>query len=174
MFSTKVMILGSACVGKTSLTKRLVFDRFDAEYKSTIGVNILSHEILLGPDCANAAMRLILWDTDGNFESHIFTSAHVAGASGAVIVSDISRPETMEVAVDFCARFAAKFPGRPIRTIINKIDLVPDPMAVKIPDFAPYAPLYASAKTGSGVIDLFRSIGEAIWRRGLEEPRGRR
>lgn len=168
MFSTKVMILGSACVGKTSLTKRLVFDRFDAEYKSTIGVNILSHEIILGPACANAAMRLIIWDTDGNFESHIFTSAHVAGASGAVIVSDISRPETMAVAVDFCARFAEKFPGRPIRPIINKCDLVPDPKAVAVPDFAPYKPLYASARTGDGVIDLFRSIGEAIWRRGLD------
>jgi small GTP-binding protein len=168
MFSTKVMILGSARVGKTSLTKRLVFDRFDAEYKSTIGVNILSHEIILGEDCANAAMRLILWDTDGNFESHIFTSAHVAGASGAVIVSDISRPETMQVAVDFCARFAAKFPGRPIRPIINKVDLVADPAAVRIPDFGPHRPLYASARTGEGVLDLFRSIGEAIWRRGFE------
>lgn len=168
MFSTKVMVLGSARVGKTSLTKRLVFDRFDAEYKSTIGVNILSHEILLGDAYANAAMRLILWDTDGNFESHIFTSAHVAGASGAVIVSDISRPETMEVAVDFCRRFADKFPGRPIRPIVNKCDLTPDPHAVAIPDFSPWAPLYASAKTGDGVVDLFRSIGEAIWRRGFD------
>jgi len=168
MFSTKVMILGSASVGKTSLTKRLVFDRFDSEYKSTIGVNILSHEILLGDECANAAMRLILWDTDGNFESHIFTSAHVAGASGAVIVSDISRPETMAVAVDFCHRFADKFPGRPLRPIINKCDLVPDPKAVVAPDFGPYEPLYASAKTGDGVGELFRSIGEAIWRRGFE------
>lgn len=168
MFSTKVMILGAAGVGKTSLTKRLVFDRFDADYKSTIGVNILSHEIMLGDECSNASMRLILWDTDGNFESHIFTSAHVAGASGAVIVSDISRPETMEVAVDFCARFAAKFPGRPIRAIVNKTDLVADPRRVRVPDFTPHTPLYASAKTGEGVRDLFRSIGEAIWRLGFD------
>ena len=168
MFSTKVMILGSASVGKTSLTKRLVFDRFDTEYKSTIGVNILSHEIMLGEDYANAMMRLILWDTDGNFESHIFTSAHVAGASGAVIVSDISRPETMKVAVDFCHRFADKFPGRPLRPIINKCDLAPDPQAVEIPDFSPYAPFYASAKTGEGVGELFRDIGAAIWRRGFD------
>lgn len=168
MFSTKVMILGSACVGKTSLTKRLVFDRFDTEYKSTIGVNILSHELLLSEEYASAAMRLVLWDTDGNFESHIFTSAHVAGASGAVIVSDISRPETMKVAVDFCRRFAEKFPGRPIRPIVNKCDLVEDPRSVDIPDFSPYAPLYASARTGDGVVELFRDIAEAIWRRGFD------
>jgi len=34
--------------------------------------------------------------------------------------------------------------------------------------FFPYEPLYASAKTGDGVGELFRSIGEAIWRRGFE------
>ena len=167
MFSTKVMILGAAGVGKSSLAKRLVFDRFDADYKSTIGVNILSHEIILGPDCASAALRLILWDTDGNFESHIFTSAYVAGASGAVIVCDASRRETMDVAVDFCERFAQRFPGRPIRVIVNKMDLVPDAASFKTPDFSPHKPLFTSARSGEGVRDAFRMVAEDLWRRGL-------
>lgn len=167
MFGAKVMILGAAAVGKSALAKRLAFDRFDEVHRSTVGVNILSHEMILGPDCANAALRLIMWDTDGNFESHIFTGAHVAGAAGAVIVSDATRPDTMLAAIDFGGRFAGRFPGRPVRIVINKTDLVDSEGPVATPDFSPHRPLFASARNGDGVHDAFRAIGEDIWRRGL-------
>lgn len=166
MFGAKIIILGAPAVGKTALAKRLAFDRFEARHRATIGVNILSHEMILGPGCASAALRLVLWDTDSNFESHIFTGAHVAGAAGAVIVSDATRPDTLAVAVDFCGRFSERFPGRPVRIVVNKVDLAPGD-AVPAQGCDLHRPLFASACNGEGVRDAFRTIGEDVWRRGL-------
>ena len=64
--SAKIMLLGEIAVGKTSIAKRLVFDRFDSDYKTTIGVNVLSHEVTVYAGGANK-MRLVIWDTDGDF-----------------------------------------------------------------------------------------------------------
>ena len=64
MSARKVMLLGEIGVGKSSLARRFVFDRFEGEYKSTIGVDILSHEIMLDD---GRVLKLMLWDTDGDF-----------------------------------------------------------------------------------------------------------
>ena len=70
--AAKVMLLGDIGVGKSSLARRLVFDRFESDYKSTIGVDVLSCDVLtaLGP------LRLILWDTDGDFGMSIFETVY--------------------------------------------------------------------------------------------------
>ena len=83
------MLLGEIGVGKSSLARRFVFDRFEAEYKSTIGVDILTHDTTTAD---GEAMRLVLWDTDGEFGARIFDTVYVKGASGALIVSDVTRP----------------------------------------------------------------------------------
>ena len=59
--SAKVMLLGDIAVGKTSLAKRLVFDRFDADYKTTIGVNVLSHEARVS-EGDDGLLRLVIWE----------------------------------------------------------------------------------------------------------------
>jgi Ras-related protein Rab-5C len=165
MISAKVMLLGDIGVGKTSLARRYVFDKFESDYKTTIGVDVLTHDIGLGPECGSETLRLVLWDTDGDFGNRIFDTVYVAGASGAIVVADASRPSTILKAASLAERFEEKFPGRPAVVIINKIDLAPPPG-----DLGPAAGfagdvLYTSAKTGEGVEALFQRLGAAIWRR---------
>jgi GTPase SAR1 family protein len=62
-FAAKVMLLGDIGVGKSSLAKRLMFNTFDADYRTTIGVDILTHEMTLPIDGET---------TDGDFGQHIF------------------------------------------------------------------------------------------------------
>ena len=81
--SAKILLLGDIAVGKTSIAKRLVFDRFDSDYKTTIGVNVLSHEVTVYDGGANK-MRLVIWDTDGDFSQAIFNTTYVVGAAGAI------------------------------------------------------------------------------------------
>ena len=120
MLSAKVMLLGEIGVGKSSLARRFVFDRFEGEYKSTIGVDILSHEIALDD---GRALKLMLWDTDGDFGARIFETVYIKGASGALIVSDATRPATLAKAARLAINFGDAFPGRPTRVIVNKIDI---------------------------------------------------
>ncbi len=163
MISAKIMLLGDIGVGKTSLARRCVFDKFDADYKTTIGVDVLTHDLELGQDCGGETLRLVLWDTDGDFGSRIFETVYLAGASGAVIVADASRPGTLAKMTTLADHFEEHFPGRPVATIVNKIDLAPPPF-----DFGARPQrdvLYSSAKTGEGVTELFRTLGATVWRR---------
>ncbi|MFO1115652.1 MAG: Rab family GTPase [Beijerinckiaceae bacterium] len=163
--SAKVMLLGEIGVGKSSLARRFVFDRFDVDYKSTIGVDILTHDVTLGD---GGALRLVLWDTDGDFGASIFETVYVKGASGAIIVSDATRPATLAKAARLASHFADAFPGRPHRVIVNKTDLSglePDAFAsagVREADV-----LGTSALTGEGVQALFVSLAADIVRRGF-------
>lgn len=161
--SAKVMLLGDIGVGKTSLARRLKFDRFETDYKSTIGVDIVTCDVVL-PD---GPLRLILWDTDGDFGMNIFSSVYLRGAAGAVIVADASRPATLVKMANLAEGFGAHSPGRPINCVINKIDLAPaDGSWLSKSGAAPA--LLASAMTGEGVNELFAGLGAAILRRGFQ------
>lgn len=163
--SAKIMLLGEIGVGKSSLARRFVFDRFEADYKSTIGVDILTHDVALDD---GAVMRLVLWDTDGEFGARIFDTVYVKGASGALIVSDATRPATVEKAARLAARFSENFPGRPARILVNKTDLATiDARALDAAGLAPGAICPTSARTGAGVAEAFRAIAADVARRGL-------
>ncbi len=164
MIAAKIMLLGDIGVGKTSLARRYVFNKFDSDYKTTIGVDVLTYDLELGSRCDNETLRLVLWDTDGDFGSRIFETVYVAGASAAIIVSDASRPGTIVKMTSLSAHFEEKFPGRPVLMIVNKIDLAPAPLDLE--HGKPSADVIStSAKTGAGVAEMFQTLGDAIWRR---------
>jgi len=157
------MLLGDIGVGKSSLARRFVFDRFEGDYKTTIGVDVLTHDV----ECPQGRLRLILWDTDGDFGAHIFDTVYVRGASGAIIVSDATRPATMVKMANLAQGFADRFPGRPACRVINKIDLA-DARQTTVGNIGiPGDALRASALTGEGVSEVFATLAGAILRRQL-------
>ena len=163
--AAKLMLLGDIGVGKTSLARRLVLDRFDGQYKTTIGVDVLTYDIALGAACQHETMRLVLWDTDGDFGDAIFSTMYVTGASGAVVVADATRPASFERTEGLLQTFRQRFPGRPALAIINKIDLVPPGAVPAFANLHGAERALSSALTGEGVIASFRQIAETIWRR---------
>jgi small GTP-binding protein len=164
MIAAKVMLLGDIGVGKSSLARRFVFDRFESDYKTTIGVDVLTHDVDLGAGAENAKLRFVLWDTDGDFGSRIFETVYLAGASAAIVVADATRPATLVKMAELVTRFEEIFPGRPVCAIVNKIDLVDEPPTNDAT--ARIGVVYTSAKTGLGVAEMLLSLGRAIWRRG--------
>lgn len=165
-FSAKVMLLGDIGVGKTSLAKRLMFGKFDTDYKTTIGVDILTHELVLPVIPNPVTAKLLLWDTDGDFGQHIFKSVYIAGASGALVISDASRPPTIQKMFDFAEAFRERLPGRSVRAVINKTDIVmPDLSGMDRRGMQPEDVLFSSARTGEGVDAAFAAIAADIYRR---------
>lgn len=166
MMARKIMLLGEIGVGKSSLARRLVFDKFDFDYKPTIGVDVYRYEV---PDTpGQARMTLIIWDTDGNFGEAIFKHIYMKEASGTLIIGDINRPPTLETMGKLGQGFSEMFPGRHIGYVVNKTDLVAEPQAVALPPLLtrPGTPLVrTSAKTGTHVAEAFIDAAQAIARR---------
>jgi small GTP-binding protein len=167
MTARKVMLLGEIGVGKSSIVERLVFDRFDLEYKPTIGVDVYRYEIAASE--ARPGVSLIIWDTDGNFGDTIFRHVYMKEASAALVVGDLSRRETLETMTRLGHGFEEALPGRHISFILNKIDLVG---ALGGEEFeytlgrSGRDIVKTSAKTGENVQYAFLHTADAIIRRG--------
>lgn len=165
MLTAKVMLLGDMGVGKTSIMYRLVHDRFVGQYMTTLGVEVLSYDV---PADGSEPTRLVLWDTDGDFGTRIFETVYVSGASAAIIVSDVTRPQTITHMVELAHGFESRFPGRPYKALVNKIDLTKGGgSAGQIGDLAPSSVNFVSAKTGAGIAETFAELAETIRRRQL-------
>ncbi|MEQ1654035.1 MAG: hypothetical protein ABL897_16240 [Hyphomicrobium sp.] len=161
------MLLGEIGVGKSSLARRLVFDKFEFDYKPTIGVDIYRYEVEASP--TRAATTLIIWDTDGNFGDAIFRHIYMKEAAAALIVGDMSRLQTLDTMVKLGNGFREAFPGRHASYIINKTDLIADPQATVLPPGLTQGGTHlvrTSAKTGSNVAKAFIDTADVISRRG--------
>ena len=167
MSARKVMLLGEIGVGKSSLARRLVFDKFDFDYKPTIGVDIYRYEV--AANGTRPATTLIIWDTDGNFGDAIFRHIYMKEAAAAVIVGDLSRPQTLESVAKLATGFSDNFPGRHTTLVINKTDLISDADLAPLPAALTQGRLpliRTSAKTGSNVAKAFIETADVIARRG--------
>ena len=58
-FKLKVLLCGAAAVGKTSLVQRFIKNRFAANYKLTVGVDILTKDVEFR---AGEIATLSIWD----------------------------------------------------------------------------------------------------------------
>lgn len=166
MITRKLMLLGEIGVGKSSLARRLVFNKFEFDYKPTIGVDVYRYDVPDRP--GRDAVSLIVWDTDGNFGEAIFKHIYMKEASGALIIADVTRPQTLETQHTLATGFNAAFPGRHIGFVVNKIDLADEGGVVPLPPFltAPGTTLNkTSAKTGHDVEAAFINAADAIARR---------
>ncbi len=121
---------------------------------------------------ASGGLRLIIWDTDGDFGEAIFSHVYCRGAAAALVIADLSRPETWPSLGTLAKGFASHFPGRPYELVMNKHDLAPQ---VAEEDLAEQggvsglgqSVLLTSAKTGDGVERAFVALARKIVRRGL-------
>ncbi len=168
MTAKKVMLLGEIGVGKSSLARRLVFDKFDFNYKPTIGVDVYRYDV--AASATRAATSLIIWDTDGNFGDAIFKHIYMKQASGAMIIGDLARYSTLETMAKLGEGFAQAFPGRYIGYIVNKTDLVAEADAAALPVALTRAGsdiFRTSAKTNTNVQAAFTNAADTIVRRGL-------
>lgn len=167
MSARKVMLLGEIGVGKSSIVRRLVFDRFNVDYIPTIGVDVYRYEV---PATASMpAQTLIIWDTDGNMGEAIFRHVYIRQASAALCICDATRPGTADTMAKLAMGFMDEMPGRHCQLIVNKTDLVPEAEQEPLPPELARMRLpasYTSALTGRNVVNAFQHAAAAIHRRG--------
>eukprot|EP00112_Aurelia_sp_Birch-Aquarium-sp1_P019889 Seg501.4 transcript_id=Seg501.4/GoldUCD/mRNA.D3Y31 product="Ras-related protein Rab-11B" protein_id=Seg501.4/GoldUCD/D3Y31 len=83
----KIVLIGDSGVGKSCLLSRFTRNEFDAESKSTIGVEFATRSIQLDSKIVKAQV----WDTAGQERYRAITSAYYRGAVGAMVTYDIAK-----------------------------------------------------------------------------------
>ena len=167
MTAHKIMLLGDIGVGKSSIVQRLVFDKFDFNYKPTIGVDVYRYEV--PPAEGRPPVSLIVWDTDGNLSDLMFRHVYMKAASAAMIIGDLTRRDTLDTMVRLAQGFNAELPGRHVSFLLNKQDLVESSNLIDLPKMLSSRPQdtkLTSAKTGTNITTAFREAADAILRRG--------
>jgi small GTP-binding protein len=91
-FVYKIVILGDAAVGKTSLINQFVEGSFQEDYKPTLGANIVRKDVNLN----STKVRLIMWDLAGQEKYQVVRSMYFQGCQGALLVYDITRYNTLD------------------------------------------------------------------------------
>jgi small GTP-binding protein len=86
-FVVKVVFCGDWGVGKTSLIRRFAENKFDHDYKPSIGVNIVT-KIL---DIQGRKLKLQMFDTGGQERFRTMRQRYYTGANAAIFVFDVTR-----------------------------------------------------------------------------------
>ncbi len=92
-YKLKILLCGPAAVGKTSLIQRFIKSRFQSDYKLTVGVDILTKEVEYEE---GKTATLSIWDIGGQERFSFIRTTFYKGASGVLLVFDLSRAATWD------------------------------------------------------------------------------
>jgi small GTP-binding protein len=121
MYRFKFVIIGDHEVGKTSLVRRFVENKFSHDYRATIGLNILSHSY----EFYGNKIIYSLWDVGAQQYFKRFRQTYYLGTQAAFIVFDLTNEKSFESVKEWCKELEDFIGGREIPIIIigNKTDL---------------------------------------------------
>ncbi|MEO0852694.1 MAG: Rab family GTPase, partial [Cyanobacteria bacterium J06648_11] len=131
--SKKICLIGDYGVGKTSLIRRFVERQFSDEYLSTVGVKISRKTLRLNAlDGSDRELRLLIWDLEGRQKFKAISPTYLRGASGAVIVADVTREETVASLVGHLRMFLTVNPRGTVAIAYNKMDLSDEKLSASL------------------------------------------
>ena len=158
----KVCLLGASGVGKTSLVRRFVEQRFDDDYDSCISMAISKGELQLG----DVSLEMMLWDPGGDEASAQYHSSFISGASGLVFVADATKPRTLDHLLEAQTKELGFTGSRPSILLVNKTDETRSFALSKAQlDTAsrfPWHLVQASAKSGDNVVQAFTKLAQLM------------
>lgn len=164
-YRKKILLIGDAAVGKTSLIRRLVVDLFDDKYITTIGTKVTVKDMQVSVDEELIYLRFQIWDILGQKGYTKLYHASFKGAQGVLFVADLTRKETLDSLRNYWIPQVKEVIGSiPFIILANKSDLVKkaDFSQEDLQEFArEYKVQYylTSAKNGNNINKAFNSLG---------------
>ena len=162
----KVIIIGDAGVGKTSLALRYAKDTFREEYIVSLGVNFLYKET----EIEGHKVRIQIWDTGGQERFSALRPKYYEGADAGVICYEITSKSTFESVKKYLEEIRRYCGDIPIALVATKIDLE-DRREVSSEEGKKFASEHGlsffetSAKEAINVNDVFQFLAEEVYYR---------
>jgi len=159
----KCVALGNGAVGKTSCIRRYTEDTFSERYIATIGTTFALKTLDVDlPTGSRITSRVVLWDLAGQPTYNELRRRYMAGASMAIIVYDVTRPQTFLDIGEWYTKFITVCPNAVVAIVANKIDrpdrLVPPEAGDMVKNWLDVFHYETSAKTGENVNTLFTDL----------------
>ena len=163
----KCVVIGPGAVGKSSLMRRFVENRFELSYHFTIGVDFLAKIVEYEKE---KFAKLSIWDVAGQERFKILRRSFYKGIHGALLVFDLSRAQTFtdmkKWLIDLRSIIEEKIP---VVIIGNKSDLLPEVGEVitrnepkKLAESEKSIYIETSAKTGENVENVFIELTQRM------------
>jgi len=119
-FKLKVILFGRDLV-KNRLVQQIVKNRFAADYKLTVGVDILTKDVEFQ---LSELATLSLWDIGRQQRFEFIRSTFYKGAAGVILVFDLTKEETYTEVRNWFTEIIQVTGHRPFLLIGNNIDLL--------------------------------------------------
>jgi small GTP-binding protein len=160
----KTIVIGDGSVGKTAITVRFATDKFQKNYKMTIGVDFTIKQMLVN----KKRVKCQIWDTGGQERFTKIRPLYYRGALGGVIVYDVTVKQSFENLDKWFNEIQKNCDDIPIILVGNKIDLENRVISEKegktyakkkskeLSREIPY--LESSAKTGESIKQIFNQL----------------
>jgi small GTP-binding protein len=164
----KILLLGDGAVGKTSLIRRFVVDKFADEYITTIGTKVTKKDLRLESPGRATDLTFMIWDVLGQKGYKGIQESSFQGAKGALLVYDVTRSETATSLQKYWLPHLTKIAG-PIPSVLvgNKVDLAPSRREVAevleyFSETFDTKGFLSSAKMGENVEETFLALAKSM------------
>jgi len=156
----KVILLGSAGVGKTSLMNSFMYNQFSNDYETTVGIDFFTKIV----NVKGKPITLQIWDTAGQEQFHSLIPSYIRDSGVVILVYDLSNPNSISGA-KFWHKKVLEIRGNDIGFFLvgNKKDLFNGQKCDEAIEFSKENNIEhyeVSAKTSDGVSILFNAITE--------------
>lgn len=166
-YHLKIIVCGAGAVGKTSIVRRYIEDKFEFNYLLTVGLDP-SNRII---EVDGILVNLVIFDVAGQKRFQTLRDVFFRKANGALLVFDLTRPETLDELYEWKMQIDKRL-GKdriPIILVGNKSDLE-DMIQIDyglledkiIPDFAPIKYLETSAYQDENIRETFINLTKEI------------
>ncbi len=174
----KICLLGDNAVGKSSLLIKYAYDIFDDSYLPTLGMKVAKKKISLEIPGHDKKFNITFWIYDTMGGAHfrgLLNRSNLGGLSGAFLVCDVTRPETLENLIFWVDSLYRECDRNiPIIYCANKSDLtggqifdLADKENLTEVFNAPW--LLTSARTGDNIDEAFRILATKMIKIHLKE-----
>jgi len=115
----KIIFIGDANVGKTTIIHRFVLHDFIEEYRPTIGANIATNLLLV----EGALVNTVIWDIAGQTLFQMFRGKYYKDVDCAILVYDVTNKESFRSIKHWWRELNIYAKNTPVILVGNKIDL---------------------------------------------------